>query len=593
MNKWLIGLITTIILTVPLVFNWTALEVLRLKTFDALIPEQTPSGHFVILDITEEDIEREGGWPFPRRTLASIQNNLIDRGALGVGWVIMFPQADRFGGDDAFATSLTRGTNVLAIPEYENRIYPLTDGTVVLGDNPVNTIAIYGHLANVSQLEQAALQGLVSVRTDVDNLVRRAPLVMKTPDGWVASFATQVLKALTGEGTYQIKTYKSGIQAVRIPALGPIATDTYGRKWISWIDTPTTTLQEPLVDGKFVFVGVSAAGVMPQLATPPGLLNPHYIQAALAESLLLPNSPQIPADRLVYELLIFLLVCTLALLLGRKCTYAYMALGAAVLFVSTGGLEWYFVVKQSLLIDTTYSLIALLVIVGEQFWLNFREQSLLRQQIKKQFEHYLDPKQVKRLQEDPTLLNLGGETRTCTFLFTDLRGFTSMSEKMSPQEVTEIMNATLSIQVIAVQKYGGMVDKFIGDACMAIFNAPLDLEDHETRAIECAVEIQRGIKTLNKTLPVPVAIGVGLNTGPAVIGNMGSKTRFDFSAIGNAVNEAARYESATKEVGVDILIGESTAKASRIEVDYVRDIEVKGKAKPLSVYSIESSAKFG
>jgi len=409
---------------------------------------------------------------------------------------------------------------------------------------------------------------------------------MKTPDGWVASFATQVLKVLTGEGTYQIKTYKSGIQAVRIPALGPIATDTYGRKWISWINTPTTTLQEPLVDGKFVFVGVSAAGVMPQLATPPGLLNPHYIQAALAESLLLPNSPQIPANRLVYELLILLLVCTLALLLGRKCTYAYMALGAAVLLVSTGGLEWYFVVKQALLIDTTYSSIALLVIVGEQFWLNFREQSLLRQQIKKQFEHYLDPKQVKRLQEDPTLLNLGGETRTCTFLFTDLRGFTSMSEKMSPQEVTEIMNATLSVQVTAVQKPGGMVDKFIGDACMAIFNAPLDLEDHETRAIECAVEIQQGIRELNKTLLVPVAIGVGLNTGPAVIGNMGSDTRFDFSAIGNAVNEAARYESATKEVGVDILIGESTAKASHIEVDYVQDIKVKGKAESLSVYSI-------
>ena len=585
MNKWLIGLITTAILTIPLVFNWTALEVLRLKTFDVLIPEQTPSGHFVILDITEEDIEREGGWPFPRHTLASIQDNLIDRGALGVGWVIMFPQADRFGGDDALAKSLSQGVNVLAIPEYENRLYPSTDGTVILGDNPVHTITIKGHLANVSQLEQAALQGIVSVHPDVDNLVRRIPLIMETPNGWVASFATQVLKALTGEGTYQIRTYESGIQAVRIPALGPIATDRYGRKWISWIDTPVTTLDEPLVEGKFVFVGVTAAGVMPQIATPHGLLNPHHIQAALAESLLLPNSPQIPADRLAYELLILLIVCTLALLLGRKCTYAYMAMSSAALCVLTGGLEWYFVVKQSLLIDTTYSSIALLVVMGEQFWLNFREQSLLRQQIKKQFEHYLDPKQVKRLQDDPALLHLGGETRTCTYLFTDLRGFTAMSEKLSPQEVTEVMNATLSVQVTAVQKYGGMVDKFIGDACMAIFNAPLDLEDHETRAVECAIEIQEGIKELNETLPVDVAIGVGLNTGPAVIGNMGSDTRFDFSAIGNAVNEAARYESATKEVGVDILIGESTAKASKVAVSYVKDIMVKGKSQALSVYS--------
>ena len=332
-------------------------------------------------------------------------------------------------------------------------------------------------------------------------------------------------------------------------------------------------------------MGVTAAGVMPQVATPHGLLNPHHIQAALAESLLLPNSPQIPADRLTYELFTLLLVCTLGLALGRWCNYTYMALGAGGLLVGTGALEWYFVVEKSLLIDTTYSAIGLFVMVGEQFWMNFREQSLLRQQIKKQFEHYLDPKQVKRLQDDPSLLNLGGETRTCTFLFTDLRGFTSMSEKLTPQEVTEIMNATLSVQVTAVQKYGGMVDKFIGDACMAIFNAPLDLEDHETKAVQCAVEIQEGIKELNKTLPVDVAIGVGLNTGPAVIGNMGSNTRFDFSAIGNAVNEAARYESATKEVGVDILIGESTAKASKVKVDYVKDIMVKGKSKSLSVYS--------
>ena len=583
--KWLIGAVTAVLLTIPLILEWSALEVLRLKTFDVLVPEQTPSGHFVILDITEEDIEREGGWPFPRSRLAKIQEDLMSRGALGVGWVILFPQADRFGGDALFAVHLSQGTNVLAVPEYENRLYPSTDGVVLLGDNPVDTITLAGHLPNVDPLEQAALQGVVSVRTDVDNLVRRMPLIMKTPDGWVASFATQVLKALTGEGTYQIRTYESGIQAVRIPALGPIATDTYGRKWVSWIDTPRTTLQDPEVENKFVFVGVTAAGVMPQVATPHGLLNPHHIQAALAESLLLPNSPQIPADRLTYELFTLLLVCTLGLALGRWCNYTYMALGAGGLLVGTGALEWYFVVEKSLLIDTTYSAIGLFVMVGEQFWMNFREQSLLRQQIKKQFEHYLDPKQVKRLQDDPSLLNLGGETRTCTFLFTDLRGFTSMSEKLTPQEVTEIMNATLSVQVTAVQKYGGMVDKFIGDACMAIFNAPLDLEDHETKAVQCAVEIQEGIKELNKTLPVDVAIGVGLNTGPAVIGNMGSNTRFDFSAIGNAVNEAARYESATKEVGVDILIGESTAKAYKFKVDYVNDIMVKVNSKSLSVYS--------
>jgi len=589
MNKWLIGLLTTAILTLPLLFDWSALEVLRLKTFDALIPEQTPSGHFVILDITEEDIEREGGWPFPRHTLASIQTDLIERGALGVGWVIMFPQADRFGGDADFATSLQQGTNVLAIPEYENRIYPSTDGTVVLGDNPVDMITLSGHLPNVSLLELAAYQGIVSAPTDVDNLVRRVPLIVQTPSGWVASFATQVLKVLTGEGTYQVKTYESGIQAVRIPALGVIPTDKYGRKWISWVDTPKTTLQDPQVDGKFVFVGVTAAGVMPQIATPHGLLNPHHIQAALAESLLLPNSPQIPPDRLVYELLILLLVCTLALLLGRKCTYAYMALGGSALLVSTGALEWYFVVKKSLLIDTTYSGLSLVLILGQQFWLNFREQSLLRQQIKKQFEHYLDPRQVKRLQDEPDILKLGGEKKEATFLFTDVRGFTSMSENLEPEEVTYVMNKALTAQQEAVQKHGGMVDKYIGDAMMAIFNAPLDLLHHPRIACDCARDIVLNMKELNKELEAeglpPIAIGIGVNTGEAVIGNMGSESRFDYTAIGDAVNCGARLESATKEAGVDILIGEKTESLCGYYLQELDPMPVKGKAKPLRVFT--------
>ena len=589
MSKWLIGVVTMAVLSLPLIFDYKALEILRLKTFDALVQEQTPSGHFVILDITENDISKEGGWPFPRQRLAEIQTDLLDRGAIGVGWVIMFPQPDRMGGDVLFATSLQQGTNVLAVPEYENRIFPSTDGTVILGDNPVDMIELQGYLPNISLLETATYQGIVSAPTDVDNLVRRVPLIVHTPGGWVASFATQVLKVLTGEGTYQIKTYESGIEAVRIPALGVIPTDRYGRKWISWVDTPKTTLQDPQVEGKFVFIGVTAAGVMPQIATPHGLLNPHHIQAALAESLLLPNSPQIPADRLVYELFIFLVLCTLALFLGRKCTYAYMALGAGGLLVSTAGLEWYLVSQKALLIDTTYSGLSLMLILGQQFWLNFREQSLLRQQIKKQFEHYLDPRQVKRLQDDPDILKLGGEKKEATFLFTDVRGFTSMSEKLEPEQVTYVMNKALTAQQKAVQKHGGMVDKYIGDAMMAIFNAPLDIPSHAKAACDCAHDIVKNMKELNDELQAeglpPIAIGIGVNTGEAVIGNMGSESRFDYTAIGDAVNCGARLESATKEAGKDILIGERTESLCGYYLQELDPMPVKGKAKPLRVFT--------
>ena len=263
----------------------------------------------------------------------------------------------------------------------------------------------------------------------------------------------------------------------------------------------------------------------------------------------------------------------------------YGLVSSVSVFFLTGLSEWY-LVGNGALIDVTWTCICTVLLSGEQFWFNFREQYLLRQQIKKQFEHYLDPAQVKRLQDNPSLLKLGGEIRTCTYLFTDLRGFTSMSEKLSPEDVTDIMNKTLSVQVEVIQKYGGMIDKFIGDACMGIFNAPLDLDDHPTQAVKAAIEIQEKIHILNDSLPVEVAIGCGLQTGPACIGNMGSDTRFDFSAIGNSVNEAARYESATKEVGVDILIGAETAKESTIDLKYVKDIMVKGKEKTLSVYTV-------
>ena len=221
------------------------------------------------------------------------------------------------------------------------------------------------------------------------------------------------------------------------------------------------------------------------------------------------------------------------------------------------------------------------LIATQQFYLNFRTQFKLRQQIKKQFEHYLDPRQVKRLQKDPSLLKLGGERRRCTFLFTDVRGFTALSETLSPEEVTVIMNKALTIQSNAVQKHGGMVDKYIGDAMMAIFNAPIDLKHHEQIAVACAKEIQENIQEAD----IGVAIGVGVNTGEAVIGNMGSDTRFDYSAIGDAVNTAARLESATKEVGVDILIGEETERYCGVELKALKPIKVKGKEKPLNIYT--------
>ena len=575
--------IILIILALPLLYQSTPTEILKLKVFDYLVPKQQPSGYFTILNITEEDIAKEGGWPLPRKRLGEIHTEIIAKGAIGVGYVIGFPQPDRLGGDKYFAESLRYGTSILAMFENPNGVYPPTTGTVILGDD-VGGMTTNGVIQNTKILTTYAQEGIATAPTDVDNLVRRIPLLLRTPDGYVPAFGTEVLKALVDAKTYVIKTNDLGIEEIRVKGLPPVATDSLGRKWISWVDTPQTNLQEMDVAGKFVFVGVTAPGIMPQIATPTGLLEPHKIQAALSESILIENSPRIPDWHLLAEILILGIFVSLTWLVINYLSIA-KGISLAVILLFTTGFSGVFSVQKGILLDFSWTFISQILVSTIALYLSYKKQYKLRQQIKKQFEHYLDPRQVKQLQNNPDLLKLGGEKKEATFLFTDVRGFTNLSEKLEPEQVTEIMNKVLTAQVRCIQAHGGMVDKFIGDAAMAIFSAPLDLDNHEDRAIACAQDIKTSIQQLQQELSEPIAIGIGVNTGTAVIGNMGSDTRFDYSAIGDCVNTAARLESATKEVGVDILIGESTANKSKIELKLLKPIKVKGKEKPLIIYT--------
>ena len=575
--KWAFTLLS--ILTLPLLFNLAPLEVMRLKTFDALVTVPEPTGYFTILNIDETFLDEQGGYPLPRDTLAKIHKDIMDAGALGVGWVMLFPHPDRLGGDDAFSLELSKSASVIAMPEVDNGIYPATHGTVIKG--PIISLPkAQGFLENIDILKQSAGQGAISAPVDIDNLVRRIPLLQQTDNGWVASFGTEVLKILGGGQTYQIVTNQNGIEQVRVRGIPPVSTDSLGRKWISWVDTPQTTLKEMNVANKFVFVGFTAKGISPQLATPTGLLEPHKIQAALSESMLM-DTPQIPDYRLIVEL--FILVLS-GLLTALAINYLGITKGVVSFLIMLAGMGYfeYHFVTHNLLIDFTWSMTCMTLLATQQFYLNFRTQFKLRQLIKKQFEHYLDPRQVKQLQDNPELLKLGGERRRCTFLFTDVRGFTNLSERLEPEEVTEIMNKALTIQANAVQKHGGMVDKYIGDAMMAIFNAPIDLKDHENKAVLTALQIHREMAEAD----LGIEIGIGINTGEAVIGNMGSDSRFDYSAIGDAVNLAARLESSTKEVGEDIVIGYSTALNSTIPMKYLDPIKVKGKKDEIIIYTI-------
>jgi adenylate cyclase len=270
-----------------------------------------------------------------------------------------------------------------------------------------------------------------------------------------------------------------------------------------------------------------------------------------------------------------------------------------LLFFVLGGISYasfYAYVNKGWLVDPSWAVLYIFLIWSHTTFNNFATQSRLRKQIKKQFEHYLDPGMVKKLQKDPTLLKLGGETKTMTFLFSDIRGFTPISEqyKNNPAGLTKLINRFLTRMTDIIIKNGGTIDKFMGDCIMAFWNAPIENTEHEDCAIQSAIDMQKELAILNAELKAEdlpqINIGIGINTGEALVGNMGSDQRFDYSVIGDAVNLAARLESSSKTLGKTVVVGENTYKAAKLNYNfnYIDSITVKGKTEPVKVYTINN-----
>ena len=592
MKKLLLPIL--ILLSLPLIFQSTPTEILKLRTFDALVKQYEPSGNFAILNITEDDVENEGGYPFPRRRLAEIQVDLINAGAIGVGWVISFPQADRMGGDEVFATTLGYAPSVLAMFEDNSGNYPKPAGTVVKG-NDVRAIVSMGVKENLNTLKDNTLQGLAIAPTEVDQLVRRIPLLVSTPDkDWIPAFGTQIYKALFGVKTYIIKTNDNGIEEISIRGIPPVKTDSLGRKWISWVDTPQTDLKKMDVAGKFVFVGVTANGVMPQIATPVGLLEPHKIQAALSESILIQDSPYIPDWALALEILIFLFSVSLIWLLLNALGITYGLITALFVMLLTAYTGYAFI-HRGILIDVTWTLISQFITGAIAFYLRFREQWKLREQIKGQFGTYISPDMVDMIVKDPALMKLGGDRKEMTFMFADIVGFTPISEAYmkndDPEGLVELINLFLDRMTKVILKNGGTIDKYMGDCIMAFWNAPLPCDNHAEMGVKTAIEIELLTEQLNTQLKEdgydlpPVVIGTGVNTGTCIVGNMGSELRFDYSVVGDAVNLGARLEVQTRTYDTPILISEYTYNEANTACQRIDEIKVKGKEEPVVIYA--------
>ena len=583
------------------------IERIRLISFDAKINSipETQSDQIVLLNIGEKALEVNGQWPWPRQYFAQMISDLRNANAGIIGITVMYPEADRFGGDEVFTSWVKDNGIVLSqVPSARGRsdVAPYV-GTAVLGEgDPYDFAYEYSNLVtNIPDLEKVAAGiGMVNSTVEVDNLVRRMPLITQVNDQLYPSFPMEIIRVLQQKISYSMKVNELGIQDLMIPPYEPIKTDTTGSIWINFSNQfQQIEYSDPLpnLQGKTVIVGVTAEGIQPILSTPAGPAYPHQIQASSLQTIM-------NGDSISRPLIADLVEIALAALLGLGIILAVYYLPLWLSAVAFGGFAGGAVLASGFawsgsffLIDWTYSLLVSILVFAQASFNNFYKQFKLRQQIKKQFGTYVSPDLVKQLQKNPGLLKLGGERKEMTFLFMDICGFTPISEHYKeqddPEGLVELVNEFLDKMTKIILKNGGTIDKYMGDCIMAFWNAPLPCDNHAEMAVKSAIEIEEEInelKAIYKRRDLPdINVGTGINTGTCIVGNMGSESRFDYSVIGDAVNLAARLEAtAGRAEYIDYKTIISRATYQQLPSGYVcteiGTINVKGKKEPITIY---------
>jgi len=578
-----------------LIWNPYPFKILELNTFDYLMSTspETQNENILLVDMDEEIVEAYGGYPLPRSLFAS----MIDRTEGVSGLTILMPDPDLrdSNNDYKLSASMFDKPTVLAYTAttQSNKAGPHV-GTAQLGENPLPWLLNYpGILRQLSILQlNAEGVGLINSSPEIDGVVRRMPVVVGSGDKLYPSFPLEMLRVAVGDPSYQIKTNETGVEWLRIPNYPLVNTDANGRVWVQqnvkfYRQTAAEYMENP-IPAPFVIFGVTAEGVANPVPTAQGAVYPHELQANVLHSLIEGNSPSIPTWNLAVEL-----GAALAALILLALTASRLWFSLPVLILTIGGLIYFTLEmwKSSYLVDVSGTIFVAFLFWAIESFRNFIKQYLLRLQIKQQFGTYVSPDLVKKLQEDPTLLRLGGETKRLTFLFSDIRGFTPISEKYQsdPQGLTRLINRFLDNQTEIILKHKGTIDKYMGDCIMAFWNAPLDVEEQERKATECALEMRIALGELNEQLKeegLPaINTGAGINSGPCVVGNFGSSSRFDYSVLGDAVNLAARLESSCKEYDADLIISEHSL-VDGFDYEFLDEVTVKGKTEPVKIYTI-------
>jgi len=610
--KYITSIWTTIFIAATLigirVSDPALVEQLRLNTFDTYIKTitQRDSTRVTLLNIGEDSLSVMGQYPFPRSTYAQMISDLRGANAGLIGFTIMFPEADRFGGDEIFASWVKDNGIILAQDADENGKSTSAPyvGTAIFGTgNPLDWAIRYrGLVTNIPEIEAGAWgHGLINAMPEVDGLVRRIPLISQINDQLYPSFALETTRVLSEKPSYTVKVNDIGIEEVIIRP-HRISSDANGSIWINpnykFTEIEYGSNELPDLQGSTVLIGLTAKGLAAQVPTPSGLRSAHHLQAAALETILSGDSIARPIWADLAEIAV-VLIGSLAIILSiyHLPLWASLLTFVSTLSISIGG-AFYFWYESQILLDISYPMIIYILVFASGSFNNFYKQFMLRQQIKKQFETYLDPKQVYLLQKNPELLRLGGDRREMSFLFMNICGFTPISEHYKnnddPEGLVELVNEFLDAMTKIILNNGGTIDKYMGDCIMAFWNAPLPCENHAEMAVKSAIQIEAKTNELKETykergLP-DINVGTGINTGDCIVGNMGSESRFDYSVIGDAVNLAARLEAtAARHEYVEYKTIISSYTKDQLPDNYpcidIGNIKVKGKDELITIYS--------
>ena len=604
-STWAV-VISAALLVAVYVWNPSAVEILRLKTFDYLITSLEPkqSQEIVLVEFGEKSVEKYGQWPFDRRDIANTIKKLRESNAGVIVAPILFSEKDRAGGDQALIDVLKENGVVVAQTPTTQRSNPdaARRGFAAIGPDPRPwTYTWNGAIPPLPGIAVAADGvGLLATFSERDGVVRRLPMLARIMDVLYPSIVLEALRVAASDPSYQIKSSEAGIEFVRIPQYPPIATDEHGRIWLSWntkfkrLDATEIETNFEQITEKIVVLGLTIEGVGGIVATPAGEMWAHEIQAQALQTVIDGTTITRLSYANIVELLMLLLLLSMLLFLVPRTSVKWTVPLYTLLIVSIIGSSYYAFSEYMQLWDPSYLVVSSTIVFGHLIYNNFARENKLKLQIKKQFGTYLSPALVEKLQKDPSLLKLGGETRELSIMFTDVRGFTTISEHYGSdvQGLTQIMNRYMTAMTQKILENEGTLDKYIGDAQMAFWNAPLDDAAHAKHAVKTALEMLGSLDAFNKEIQAegvpPFGMGLGINTGSVVVGNMGSSQRFDYTCLGDSVNLASRLEGQSKPYHVKMVIGPKT-------YEYVKDdylcleldcLAVKGKTEGVNIYTI-------